>query len=448
MKGTSDSKRCTWLVVVATLAAGCAAPQAYQKAQSRLAATVAGSIEPAAVQTSLPDDLAVYVREAARHNAGLRQAFERWRASLERVPQATALPDPMLSYGVFIENIETRVGPQRHRLVMQQTLLWFGTLDLRGRMAMAAAGAAERELQAEGLRVVYEVTRVYYDYAYLADAIRITRQNMNLLADIETVARTLMQVGKAPQQHVIAAQVELGRLEDRLQTLTDRRGSVVAALNALMNRPAEAPLAWPDPKPTAVPLPDSATVVDRLLTRNPSLLALEQRIAQADSAVELARKRSWPDVTLGVTWIETGEGPLAVPDNGQDAVLGTVAINLPIWRRTLRAGVRGAQAARQAALAARREAENQLRARLEEALFRLRAADRQVRLYTDSLTPKAEQAYRTAQAGYAAGTVDFQGLVESQRLLLTFQLARERALADRAQRLAQVRMLAPEGESK
>jgi len=440
--------RPTWLVIVAAVAAGCASPPGYQEARERLAGSVVGSIEPAPTAEPLPDDLSAYVKEAARYNAGLRRAFERWRAAVERVPQATALPDPMLSYGHFVESIETRVGPQRHRLTVQQRLPWFGTLDLRGRMALAAAGATERELEAEGLRVVYEVTRVYYDYAYLADAIRITRQNMNLLADIEAVARTLMQVGKAPQQHVIAAQVELGRLEDRLQTLTDRRRSVVTALNALMNRPAEGPLAWPDPKPSAVPLPDSATVVERFLTRNPSLLALEQRVAQADAAVELARKGYWPDVTLGITWIETGEGPLAFPDNGQDAILGMVAINLPIWRRKLRAGVRGALAARQAALAARREAENQLRARLEEALFRLRAADRQVRLYTDSLTPKAEQAYRTAQAGYAAGTVDFQGLVESQRLLLTFQLARERALADRVQRLAQVRMLAPEGESK
>jgi cobalt-zinc-cadmium efflux system outer membrane protein len=59
---------------------------------------------------------------AARHNPGLRAAFERWKADLERIPQARSLPDPRFTYGYFIERVETRVGPQRHRFSLQQML--------------------------------------------------------------------------------------------------------------------------------------------------------------------------------------------------------------------------------------------------------------------------------------------------------------------------------------
>ncbi len=31
---------------------------------------------------------------AALHNAGLKATFEDWRAALEQIPQAKALPDP------------------------------------------------------------------------------------------------------------------------------------------------------------------------------------------------------------------------------------------------------------------------------------------------------------------------------------------------------------------
>jgi hypothetical protein len=39
---------------------------------------------------------------AALNNPGLEAAFNRWRAALERAPQASALPDPRFNYGYSI----------------------------------------------------------------------------------------------------------------------------------------------------------------------------------------------------------------------------------------------------------------------------------------------------------------------------------------------------------
>ena len=66
---------------------------------------------------------------AAYHNPELEAAFDRWKAALEKIPQVRALPDPRLTYAYYIENVETRVGPQRHRLDLSQTFPWFGKLD-------------------------------------------------------------------------------------------------------------------------------------------------------------------------------------------------------------------------------------------------------------------------------------------------------------------------------
>ena len=54
-----------------------------------------------------------YLIEAALNNPGLEAVFNHWKAALERVPQAKTLPDPRFSYRYFIQEIETRVGPQR-----------------------------------------------------------------------------------------------------------------------------------------------------------------------------------------------------------------------------------------------------------------------------------------------------------------------------------------------
>jgi len=75
--------------------------------------------------------LSDYLRYAALNNAGLKAAFEQWKAATEQVPQAKSLPDPKFTYGYFISEVETRAGPQRHKFEIMQTFPWFGVIEAR-----------------------------------------------------------------------------------------------------------------------------------------------------------------------------------------------------------------------------------------------------------------------------------------------------------------------------
>ena len=67
-----------------------------------------------------------YLAFAALNNPGLEAAFNRWKAGLERITQVGTLPDPRFNYSYFIREVETRVGPQRHRVGLMQMFPWFG----------------------------------------------------------------------------------------------------------------------------------------------------------------------------------------------------------------------------------------------------------------------------------------------------------------------------------
>ena len=73
----------------------------------------------------LPD----YLRFASLNNADLKARFEEWKAALEQVPQAKALDDPKFTYSYFIEEVETRVGPQRNKFGIMQVFPWFGKIE-------------------------------------------------------------------------------------------------------------------------------------------------------------------------------------------------------------------------------------------------------------------------------------------------------------------------------
>ena len=76
-----------------------------------------------------------YLAYAALNNPQLESAFNRWKAALEMVTPARTLPDPRFSYGYYIQEVETRVGPQEDSLGISQTFPWFGKLKLQGQAA-------------------------------------------------------------------------------------------------------------------------------------------------------------------------------------------------------------------------------------------------------------------------------------------------------------------------
>ncbi len=424
--------------------------------------------------------LSDYLAYAALKNPGLEAAFERWRAALERVPQVRSLPDPRFTYAYFIQEVETRVGPQKQKLGLSQVFPWFGKLELRGDVAVEAANAERQRYQAAKLELFYEVKRAYYEYYYLARATDIVESTRALVGNLERVVRTQYQAGRAQHADVIRAQVELGKVEDRLRSLRSLRDPLVARLNAVLNRPADAPLPWPKTVPEEQVTLSDERLIEWLRRASPELKALEYDIAKERRSIDLAKKAYYPDVTIGLDYTDVGsalrpDAPgMSAPsaqrsaarlaqgqgdaldvtslgssflrgerpdDSGQDIWMLWMSLNLPIWHDKYSAGEREARARYRAAVRAKTDHENQLVSRVKMVVYYFRDAERKIDLYRDTLVPKATESLKATEVGFRAGTASFRDLVDAERALLEFQLSCERALTDRAQRLAELEMI-------
>ncbi len=401
---------------------------------------VVAQLRPAELGTHATVD--EYLAYAAKHNPGLEAAFHRWKAALERMPQVQSLPDPRFNYVYFIENVETRVGPQRQRVGISQAFPWFGKLGLRGGVALEAARVAQARYEAQKLRLFFVIKKAYYEYYYLGRAIAVVRENRELVKYLEGVARVRFKAAEASHPDVIRAQVELGKLDDQLRSLEDLQGTVVARLNAAMNRPIHEPLPWPK----QIAEENFSVEQDQLMAwlgeSNPELRALRHGIAQQRESILLARKDYYPDLTVGVDYIDTGDGVNpGVSDSGNDPVSVGVSINMPLWHQRYDAGVREAVAKFGAATKTHMDRENELASDLKMATYLFSDAGRKIDLYRDTLVPKAQQAIKATDAAFRAGRALFIDLIDAQRVLLQFELEYERALADSAIRLAQIELL-------
>ncbi|MHC4264825.1 MAG: TolC family protein [Planctomycetota bacterium] len=383
-----------------------------------------------------------YLRYAALNNAELKGQFEGWKSAVEQVPQAKALDDPKFTYGYFIEEVETRVGPQKNRFGIMQVFPWFGTIEARTDAASSKAKAAQKGYDATKLKLFREVKEGFYEYAYLSTAIGIAKENLELLLRFEEVTRTKYRAAAATHPDIVRVQIELAQLEDVVKSLEELQGPTVASLNAALNRPSGAELGWPEREALQILDINREQIIDILIKNNPDLAGLNWHVEAARSEVELAKKKFYPDIGVGVDWIQTDDAiSPGVRDSGKDPIVLMFSMNIPLWGESYKAGERQAQANVRKAQQAKVNAENQAVAKALGVVYDIKDSERKMQLYGNILVPKAQELVLASEAAYKAGTVDFLSLIDAQRMLLKYNLDHERAKTNYQQKAAELEAL-------
>ena len=116
--------------------------------------------------------------------------------------------------------------------MLSQKLPWFGKLGSRKEVASSEAEALWYAYQNQQLSLVREVSLAYYEYGYAQEAIRLTEENRNLLEKLEPIVEEKVK-GGADLNALLRLKVEIGKVDDRLQTLKQKRVAQSAKLGEL-----------------------------------------------------------------------------------------------------------------------------------------------------------------------------------------------------------------------
>lgn len=384
-----------------------------------------------------------YLRYASLNNAELKVKFHQWKAAVEEVPQAKTLPDPKFTYGYFIEEVETRVGPQRQKFEIMQNFPWFGIIEARGDLAAAKAKTAHKKYEAKKLELFKQVKFAFYEYAYLAKAIEITRENLELITHFEEIARNQYTTAITSHPDIIRAQIELAILEDRLKSLNELRPAITAKLNSILNRPLSSALPWPkSPEYQQVTI-NFSQLYEMIIQNNPDLQAMGHEIEAARNTEQLAKKKSYPNLGAGVSYIDTAHARASgVSDSGKDPIMLMFSLTLPIWTDNYKAAERQAQAELSRKTHEKIQMQNTLGAKAQRLLYEFEDTNRKIELYRNVIIPKTKEMLKASESAYRAGSIDFLSLIDAQRMVLQYELYYQRSLAENAQKLAKIEMLA------
>ena len=382
-----------------------------------------------------PLKLTEAVAYARRHNAEIRAAEAKARAARARPAQAGALPDPMVDLGYHNERLDRlTLGSDEFsfvRLGASQDVPFPGKLGLKREIATREAEQAGEDFRRVELDVVSRVKMAYAEYAHLDIQLDILRRNKGLLEKFARTAEEKYAVGEGIQQDALKAQVELSLLLDRETALTQRRTSQTAELNALLDRPAAAPLGGAEHPMERTLTRSVAELTEAAATHAPELKATAARVGGGEAGVALAHREYLPDFVLRAEYMHKAE---LQPE--WEVGLG---IKVPLYFATKqRAGVAEASAMLAEARAAHESADRSVDARIKDLYARAQAAERLIALYHTTIIPQARLALDSATGAYQVGKVDFLTLLNSFTVSLEYEMRYHEELANFQKAMAEL----------
>jgi outer membrane protein TolC len=379
-----------------------------------------------------------YLAYAFAHRPALRASFEEWRAATYRPRQARRLPEPTVTYAGFVRSVETRVGPQRHRLGATQWFPWPTKLTAGGRAASLDARAAQRRFEAHALDVAAEVAAAYWSLWRVHRRRDVLRDEVTVLGSLVEQVRVRVEVGMADLADLAQLDLQVSRSRDRLAGLDEQERSASAALVAVLGAPDGTPTPVTQADVAAAPIDETVGSLAAEASEHPRVASLASQSDAQHERVRQARADRFPSFGVGVDWILTGPSAAAMPpaDSGQDAVALSLSLKVPLWTRAYRASEDEAGAHSAAYRARAIEARNRVAANVRQQAAAVTDDVRRIEVLRSTLVPQAQAAFESVLSSYAAGRSSVAELLLSEQALLGLQDELYAAAADYGTHLA------------
>jgi len=419
---------------------------------------VLGLMGPHPVVAQKPDSLDHYLEIAAKNNPGLNADFLTYKASLEKVPQAGAWPDPRLDIGFFLKPMDIVGGRQIADFTLMQMFPWFGTKKAAQTEATHMARMAYAQFTETRDNLYLEVYTQWYVLSTLVQQLGNNRDNLQLLKQLEELALRKVSspsggmssgMGSAApgMSDVLRVQLEMAEVENNIESILSEIAAEKAKFNALLNRPADMEVTLPDSIVKVPFLFDEVAAMGEIENQNPMLgMLVEEELAYRAKG-EMEQKMSYPMFGIGLQYMLIGESAAAPADQamdngmtGMDMIMPMVSITLPIYRNKYKAQQRESRFLWQSAREKYHNTLNTLQSELFKQKHQLDDAERKIALYQKQ-KQLARTTYNLVIQEFVSAKSDLTNVIQVQRQLLDYQLREAEAIAEYNTKVASIRKL-------
>lgn len=369
-------------------------------------------------------------------NSEIKARQNHLRAAIETIGQAAALDEILRRYSAFTEGLMPGIGPMKGKEPLKAKFPFPALLALKGQIAQQEIIAASESFEAVRRDMIAMARKTYWNLVFIDKSQQITRDTVDFLQQLETVANTRYKAGETSFQDVIKVEIRRKILEEELLTLRKKRRNLELTVLQLVDLPPDESVGSPRIEEPNWKIPSIRTLQERALKKRQELRRMIAMVGKMERMIAMTETMILPQYTFNFSVYsdeavsQTGSG--AMQETFATSVSASRGAGLPQkpWHGANNAFLRQTKqtlAALQNELAG---AQKQTATMVQKAWYKTDQAKREAALFRNTVIGLARSALDVSVRGYESGRVPFADVIGSYTDWLQARLALARKLSD------------------
>lgn len=391
-------------------------------------------------QVMAEEQLTQLIEQALSSDASREQIYAQSQAMRATGIANSTLADPTLKVGfggLPVDSFKFDEDPMTNISVgLMQKFGRGSSLDLQQKQMGQQADVLAMQVQVRELEVANAISQLWIELGFLQKAEAILHENRRLLTEMESYINTNYSIGKSESQDLLQAQLQLTRLDEKVQTNKQSQERIYAQLSEwLPNLPQQQldkirPLHWGYLDQILERNAHSSTDFYELLKTNPTIKMSELAIVATKTKVDIADESYSPQFGVEVMYAyRQANGMGGQP--ASDLVSAYVTMDIPLFTdKRQDQNYAAAQYQVGSAKSQRDVLLRQMNAKVNALLVDKSNLEQRLSRYNETLLPQSKERTKAVERGYENNTAQFNDVIIASNDELSLELEKQRLMSD------------------
>ncbi len=381
---------------------------------------IASFINLTAQQENEPlDNLIVHAIHVSPKIKLLRSKME---LSGSKIEQGTNLPDPMLTFGLVnmpTNSFSFTQEPMTGKVIgLTQAFPFPGGLGSKSDAIAMDTLIVEQEIEDYKNEIIKDVSTLYYNLQLVREEKILAAESKALLNQISDVVKSKYEVSQASLQNMIQVEVQITRVQDRIESLIGKENATLAELNAFLLREEGSPISTNEIEPVKGNQYSSAALTKTANEYRPFLRGIQLSEQKSKLMEDAADYSYYPNFQIGLQYTQRDYSSIT-GQNWNDFLSVVVGITLPLgYGGGYSSKVEEAQYLQSFYREQYSSSVQSLNQSFGKIVAKLHELQIREKLISNTLLPQTEQSLQASLADYQVGRVDFVNVINAESDIL------------------------------
>ncbi len=396
-----------------------------------------------AQQENEPLDSLIF--HAIRVSPKIKLLRSKMEVSSSKIEHGTNLPDPMLTFGLVnmpTNSFSFTQEPMTGKVIgITQAFPFPGGLGVKSDVIAMDTLIVEQEIEDFKNEIRKDVTTLYYELQLVREEKILAAESKALLNQISDVVKSKYEVSQASLQNMIQVEVQITRVQDRIESLIGKENATLAELNAFLLREENSAIDTDEIIPVSGDKYSSTALIKTANEYRPFLRGIQLSEQKSKLMENAADYSYYPNFQVGLQYTQRDYSSVT-GQNWNDFLSVVVGITLPLgYGGGYSSKVEEAQYLQSFYREQYSSSVQSLNQSFGKIVAKLHELQIREKLISETLLPQTEQALQASLADYQVGRVDFVNVINAESDILKIKTDLIKIRTEYSKNVAQLEFL-------